>query len=100
MRPSGPAAAKKEDEPARSWSVKAEDSRRIRALVVAGQDLLVAAAAAHRKGAVLSYLSKTDGRKIGQVELPAVPRWDGLAVADDRLYISTEDGRVLCLGKK
>ena len=80
--------------------MKVEEPQRVRALVVADQDLLVAAASADGKRAELRYFSKVDGRKLAQVELPAAPRWDGLAVADGRIYVTTEDGRVLCLGEK
>ncbi|MBN2133268.1 MAG: PQQ-binding-like beta-propeller repeat protein [Sedimentisphaerales bacterium] len=30
--------------------------------------------------------------------MPAPPIWDGMAVAQGRLFVSTRDGAVLCLG--
>ncbi len=48
-------------------------------------------------GGELWTLSKQDGKLLARVKLDAVPVFDGMAVTDDRLYISTTDGRLLCL---
>ena len=42
--------------------------------------------------------SAADGRRLGELKLPAEPVWDGLAAAQDRLYLSTADGKVRCFG--
>jgi outer membrane protein assembly factor BamB len=52
-----------------------------------------------RKGGLLAALAADDGEKLGQYELPAPPVWDGMAAAGGRLFISTSDGGVLCMGK-
>ena len=41
-----------------------------------------------------------DGKKLAEYPLDAAPIWDGLAVASGRLYLSLNDGRVMCLGGK
>ncbi|MHC4914209.1 MAG: outer membrane protein assembly factor BamB family protein, partial [Planctomycetota bacterium] len=41
-----------------------------------------------------------DGKELGNVELPAPPVFDGMAAAGGRLYVSTTDGRLRCLGKR
>jgi hypothetical protein len=32
--------------------------------------------------------------------MPAPPVWDGMAAAGGRLFISTSDGYVVCMGKR
>ena len=43
--------------------------------------------------------SALDGKLLGERDL-STPVWDGLAVAGGRLYASTADGAVLCLGER
>ena len=50
-------------------------------------------------GAVLA-LSAADGKTLGQLDLDVPPVLDGMAVADGRLYLSTQDGKLHCFGKK
>ena len=51
-----------------------------------------------RKGAVLLAVNPGDGKTLGEVGLDALPAFDGLSAAGGRLFLATEDGRVLCLG--
>ena len=44
-------------------------------------------------------LNRGHAAKIGEIALDRVPRWDGLATDGQRLYIATEDGRVMCLAR-
>lgn len=64
----------------------------IEALALAGDGLFVFA---DRK---LRIYSATDGSLIRTADLER-PVWDGFAAAHGRLYVSTLEGRVLCLGK-
>jgi len=48
--------------------------------------------------ATLVVLSTRDGALVRQIELSCGVRWDGLAAAGERLYLSGLDGRVHCLG--
>jgi len=85
---------------------------RIRAMVLAEDTLFVAgppdvldpqdplAAFEGRKGGVLRALSAADGEKLTEYELKSPPVFDGMIAANERLYICTRDGRVLCMGKK
>jgi len=50
-----------------------------------------------RHGALLWTVSAGDGKRLAQYELPSPPVWDGMAAASGRLYLSTLDGRVVCL---
>jgi hypothetical protein len=52
-----------------------------------------------RKGGILAAFAVGDGRKLVEYKLPAPPVWDGMAAAGDRLFISTMDGYVVCMGK-
>ncbi len=53
-----------------------------------------------RKGGLLWVMSARNGEKLAEYKLEAVPLWDGMAAANGRLYISTQDGRVLSMGTK
>jgi len=81
----------------------------VRAMVVAGDSLLVAgppdlpgqdddglAALQGGKGGRLWVVSTQDGRTRAEYDLPAPSVFDGMAAADGRLYLSTTDGSVLC----
>ncbi|UCD27788.1 MAG: PQQ-binding-like beta-propeller repeat protein, partial [Planctomycetota bacterium] len=48
------------------------------------------------KGAYLWTVSAADGKKLNEYQLDALPVFDGMAAANERLYMSTTDGRVLC----
>lgn len=83
---------------------------RIRAMVAAENALFVAgppdvidprdpmASFDGRKGAVLWVVSKEDGERISQYRLDSPPVFDGMAAADGCLYLSTLDGKVICMG--
>jgi outer membrane protein assembly factor BamB len=82
-----------------------------RAMVLAGETLFVAGPPAIRnedtedalqrwqgsQGGVLWALSREDGAKLAEYELPAGPVFDGMAAAYGRLYVALADGSVVCL---
>jgi len=51
-----------------------------------------------RRGGVLMAVSKKDGSKRAAYRLASAPVFDALAAAGGRLFFSTLDGKVLCLG--
>ena len=57
-----------------------------------------AAAFGGRRGATLIAVSPADGKKLAAYRLDSMPRFDGLIAASGRLYLTTVDGKVLCLG--
>ena len=59
-----------------------------------------AAALDGRKGALLWAVSAADGKKLAACKLESPPVWDGMAAAGGRLYVSTVDGKVLCMAGK
>lgn len=80
-----------------TWSaqVLADDApgRGIAAMVLAADTLLVAGS----QGKLL-VLSTDDGKKLAETDLPG-PVWDGMAAAAGRVFVSTRQGEVVCLGK-
>jgi hypothetical protein len=56
-------------------------------------------AAEGRKGGLLWAVSAQDGSKMAEYKLEAPPVFDGMIAVGGKLYISTTDGRVVCLGK-
>jgi len=50
--------------------------------------------------AVLIAISAYDGTELARYRLDSTPVFDGMAAAYGRLYVSMEDGNLLCLGEK
>jgi len=46
----------------------------------------------------MKVLSTTDGYIISETQVPP-PSWDGLAIAEGHVYLTTQDGKVVSLGK-
>ncbi len=63
----------------------------IEAMTLAGDNLFLCA-----KDRLKTY-SSADGKLLSDMEFPA-PVWDGLAAANGRLYVSTKDSKITCLG--
>jgi len=65
------------------------------------QDLAGAQAAYEgKKGSLLWAVSTGDGSKLAEYRLDSAPVFDGLVAANGRLYLSTLDGRILCMGEQ
>ncbi len=83
-----------------------------KAIALAGNQLFVAGtpvafpkddlAAAYegRMGGVLWVASADSGKKLAEIKLDAPPSWDGMAVAQGRLFVVLQDGSLLCFGAK
>jgi outer membrane protein assembly factor BamB len=92
------------------WAV--QTPVRVRAMVLAGETLFAAgppdlldpedplAAFEGRKGGILQLLSAVDGSVIAEHKLDSPPVFDGMIAARERLFISTRDGRLLCMGEE
>ena len=76
-----------------AWKTRVFDKDEIGAMVLAGDTLFLAGI----KGRLLAF-GTNDGKKLAEHDLPA-PIWDGMIAAYQRLYITTKDGRILCLGR-
>jgi hypothetical protein len=53
-----------------------------------------------RRGGLLRAVATADGKTLAQYRLEAPPVYDGLAAAQNRLYISTTDGAVRCFAAR
>ncbi len=79
----------------------------VRAMVLADKVLFVAGLSAEAsdepaersedRRALLMVVSASDGTELAQYELDSSPVFDGIAAANGRLYLSMENGRVLCM---
>ena len=79
----------------------------VRAMVSAGDQLFIfgppeeglksLSAMQGKKGGLLHVVSAEDGKKLAQYEMDALPAWDGMAAASGRLYVTTADGRLICM---
>jgi len=67
---------------------------RIHAMALAGNGKLFVI---HQDGR-LRVLSTVDGTCLSETQVPP-PAWDGLAIAEHRLFLTTQDGTILCLGE-
>jgi len=80
------------------WRVVAPEGHRLKA-VLAAADVVFVAGAAEAKGKNPGRLwaySATDGSELTTRNLPAAPRFDGMAATPGRLYVATADGAILC----
>ena len=53
-----------------------------------------------KDGGLLLAVDAADGKELARYTLDSPPNWDALAAAGGRLYMTTMDGKVLCMGKK
>ncbi|MDQ3623691.1 MAG: PQQ-binding-like beta-propeller repeat protein, partial [Verrucomicrobiota bacterium] len=52
-----------------------------------------------KRGASLNAISSADGDAGQNIELESPPVWDGMAIAQGCLFVSTEDGKINCFGR-
>lgn len=86
----------------RAWTVELPQGSQVRALVPAGERLFVAGRfkGTDPAGHAVRIYSMDGGSLLDEYPLPAAAVYEGLAVAGDRLYVSLQDGCLLCLGRK
>jgi outer membrane protein assembly factor BamB len=89
----------------KEWSVEMPNTARMRGMVVAGERLYVAGnlygdeTGKDAINGVRAY-NLADGKLLTEHAIEGSLVHDCLAVAGERLYVSTQDGRVICLGSK
>jgi hypothetical protein len=77
-------------------------------MLLAGEELVLCgppadaveseASLTRKSGGLLCVIASKDGQSLREHAIDALPVFDGLAAADRRLYLSTEDGRLICWG--
>jgi outer membrane protein assembly factor BamB len=87
------------------WSVRSDIEAR--AMAVTGNHVLIAgpkgktvfseAAFRGEEGVALQILDKDTGNAVQEISLPAIPTFDGLIAALDHVYVSLEDGNIVCV---
>jgi outer membrane protein assembly factor BamB len=78
------------------WAVEGPDTVRAmsRAMLVAGDNLFIAT-----PRNTLQVYKTADGAKAAEIKTEPLA-WDGLAAARGKLYLTTRDGKVVCMGAK
>ncbi|MFB0552578.1 MAG: PQQ-binding-like beta-propeller repeat protein [Phycisphaerae bacterium] len=49
-----------------------------------------------QSGALLLAMSASDGKKLAEYKLDSPPVFDGMAAANNRLYLATKNGKIMC----
>ncbi len=79
------------------WAVNPFDvsagKQPISAMVLAGKSLCTVSSPGR-----LAIVDTATGKILGETQVPP-PAWDSLAAAEGRLFLTTQDGRVMCLGQ-
>lgn len=51
-----------------------------------------------KHGSLLWAVSKKNGKRLAEQRLDSAPVWDSMAAVQGRLFLTTQDGNVLCFG--
>lgn len=84
-----------------SWAQSFPWKRRLKSVLLA-KSVLFAAGAGETGGAengALLALSSEDGTKQNEIQLAGAPVFDGMAAAGGRIYVSTQNGKLICLAE-
>jgi len=100
--------ARRRDADKPEWSARVPVH--VRAMILAGEIIFAAGAgpapgkAPEKQGIsatpLLLALSTSDGSELARLPIPAPPVFNGMAAAQDKLFLTLEDGQVVCLAEK
>jgi len=83
------------------WLHEIPGRAQVEAMFVAENALFVAGPKDRRApmdgGGFLRVINREDGAKLAEIDLPAPPVHDGMAAADGRVFVTLENGSVICL---
>lgn len=82
----------------KKWRTRVIKDTRINALAIANEHVVVAGALP--VGGHIQLINKATGEQIAALKLDSAPIYDGLAVADGKVFVALEDGKILCLGNR
>jgi len=87
-----------------TWRVPMKGNHQVEAMALCDDGLLVAGGVwdpqSTRVTGFLWVVSLQDGKTTAEFPLDAPPTLDGLAVANQRIYVSLQNGAVVCFGKE
>jgi outer membrane protein assembly factor BamB len=84
------------------WSVKLPAGQRVNGLAVTADALIVCGAsniATPDMRGFVRTLAKDTGATIAEQTFAGMSNWDPMAVVDGMIYLSTADGRLICVGE-
>jgi outer membrane protein assembly factor BamB len=76
-----------------NWIIK---SPYIDSMLIAGKSLFVTSVTEDEEKSFLQVYSAADGKKLAEYELPDMAVWNGMAAANNHLYMSLANGMVVC----
>ncbi|NQT85908.1 PQQ-binding-like beta-propeller repeat protein, partial [bacterium] len=82
---------------AKGWAVGLPGGSKVDALAIAQNATASAGRAA--AGSFLRVNAAADGKKLAEFSLPAAPTFAGIAIAEGRIFVTLQDGSLLCFGK-
>jgi hypothetical protein len=97
-----PKAATARDKDGNLWTTPFGRAQQVEAIALAPEAALFAGRTTGAEGKLagfLAMLAAADGKKLAELPLSAPPTYDGLAIANGRVYVSLQDGSVICFGK-
>jgi hypothetical protein len=98
-----PAGAISRAEETSLWSIAPSRNSQTEAMALAGNVVVAAGKAkgdlADTTSSFLRVSSVSDGGTLAEYALDAPPTYDGLAIAHDRVYLSLQNGDLVCWGK-
>ena len=84
------------------WTTPFARPQQVEAIALAPEAALFAGRTTGADGKLAGFLAMfaaADGKKLAELPLWAPPTYDGLAIANGRVYVSLQDGSVVCFGK-
>jgi len=88
----------------KEWSITMTHDARLRGIALTADRAYVAGLLPTGKNKKLDYVvqaySLADGKLLAEAKIGGSPVHDGVAIAGGRVYISMQDGRLLCFGDK
>ncbi len=81
------------------WQQDIDELIYVRTMLWAGPHLYLGTEAPDSSGGVIRKLSAETGEELDRLPLGVAPTFDGMSAAHGRLYVSTQDGKLLCFGE-
>lgn len=97
-----PTTATARDSEEKLWAASFARAQQVEAIALASNAAALAGRTADSQGkpaGFLAVLAAANGQKLSGIPLASPPTYDGLAIAQQRVFISLQDGRLVCFGK-